>query len=366
MRAARCSAARCAKARCPGAASANRHGNRRGRRVVRRRLVHWFGACVAALVALLGVASCELTEVTIAAADDVIVAQTNLVVELDHEGPGTTLDVFAYLQRTLNAEVARPVPGAVVSITGPSGTVRLTEREDGSECFYFPGLAPGDTLTTHYRTRLGSCYGARITPSPFAPGETLSQEIALPDGRRLAAVSQLPGAFVLRGLDQRDGRCRMEPDTNYRFAWTAAEGSWSYLSEARFEGLKDALAGREIEAPDTLHLLGISIGDQDTEVVFPRQYGFFRLLQDDFVGEIVGALQDGMPAGASAEIAIVATDRNWVNWVRGGNFNPSGEIHIPSVFGEGGTGSFGTGTGRRIRVSARPGEEGPLCGVGEG
>ncbi len=348
-----------------GAAFAGGPGDGRRGRVVRPRLVQWPGACMVVLAAVLGAQGCELTEVTIAAPDDVIIAQTNLVVELDPELSGGTLNVFTYLQRTLNPDMARPVSGAVISIAGPFGTVRLTEREDGSDCFHLPGLAPGDTLTTDHRLEFGSCYGARITPSPFAPGDALSQEIVVPDGRRLTAVSQLPGAFAFQGLSQEDGRCRLEPDTNYRFSWTTAEGTWSYLSEARFEGLQDALAGRELEAPDTLHLLGISIGDQDTEVVFPRQYGFFRLFDDD-VSEIVNALQDGMPAGASAEIAVVATDRNWVNWVRGGNFNPSGQIHIPSVFGDGGTGSFGTGTGRRIRVTARPGETEPLCGVAEG
>ena len=320
---------------------------------------------IPALVALLGLTACELTEVTITVPEDVIIAQTNLVVELNREGSDNTLDVFAYLHRTINPRVERTVPGATISIASATDTVVLAETEEGVDCLYFVQLPPGDTLLTEHRREFGSCYRARITPSPFAPGDELSQVIATRDGRRLTGISRIPGAFAFEALNLDGGRCRLEPGTHYRFSWNRVADSWAYLSGARFEGLRDALAVREIVSPDTLDLLGFSFGNADTEVVFPREYGFFSLFDEEVenIADIVNALQEGMPVGASAELAIVAVDRNWTNWARGGNFNPSGEVHIPSVFGEGGTGAFVTGTGRWVEMSAEPGETAPLCGV---
>ena len=66
-------------------------------------------------------------------------------------------------------------------------------------------------------------------------------------------------------------------------------------------------------------------------------------------------LQGGLPAGSTAELAITAVDRNYVNWARGGNFNPSGQVRIPSLSGDG-TGVFGSTVGRGfdILVTDRP------------
>ena len=55
-----------------------------------------------------------------------------------------------------------------------------------------------------------------------------------------------------------------------------------------------------------------------------------------------------------------------MNWARGGNFNPSGLIRIPSVFGDG-TGFFGTATQRSLNVVSAPADNDrpPLCGPAE-
>jgi hypothetical protein len=42
-----------------------------------------------------------------------------------------------------------------------------------------------------------------------------------------------------------------------------------------------------------------------------------------------------------ADVVIAAADRNYVNWERGGNFNPSGLVRIGSVRGDG-FGVFGS------------------------
>jgi len=44
---------------------------------------------------------------------------------------------------------------------------------------------------------------------------------------------------------------------------------------------------------------------------------------------------------AGAAVTIAAADRNYVNWERGGNFNPSGAVRVASIRG-GGTGVFGS------------------------
>ena len=63
---------------------------------------------------------------------------------------------------------------------------------------------------------------------------------------------------------------------------------------------------------------------------------------DDDLTEALAFLQQGLPEGiALTEVVIAAADRNYVNWERGGNFNPSGTIRVPSVHGQG-TGVFGS------------------------
>lgn len=308
--------------------------------------------------------ACEITEVTIAAPEDVIVAEVNVVLDLDPDGDRITLEALAYLHRTQNRSEEDEVSGARVQVSGASGgIVLLAEQDSGAVCLD-PPFAIGDTLP-ELRFDVGSCYRARVSPSPFSPGERLELEIVIPDGRTLTAVSRAPGAFSFVGLTHEGGQCRLEPDTNYRFMWTPSEDTWSYVADTRIEGLPEALADRDIEAPDSLYLLGLSIGRDDTDIVFPRQFGFFDFFDEDS-RDLIRALQDGLPEGAWAAISLVAIDRNWTNWVRGGNFNPSGQVRIPSVFGDG-TGVFGTAIQRRIRVtSGREGEGGsPLCGPAE-
>ncbi len=318
------------------------------------------GAAITVVMTL----GCELTEVTIAAPEDVIVAETLLVLELDPSGDGVTLDALAYLHRTQNLALDDEVADASVRVSGASGgVVQLAEQDGGALCLRLPGLE-GDTISEE-RYGVGSCYRTRVSPSRFAPGELLELEIVIPDGRVLTAVSRVPGAFAFQGLAHEDGSCRLEPDTNYRFEWTQAEDTWAYLADARIEGLPEALADRDPEVPDSLYLLGLSIGREDTEIVFPREFGFFDYFDEDY-RDLVRALQDGMPDGSRALISFAATDRNWTNWVRGGNFNPSGQVRIPSVFGEG-TGWFGTATQRRVHVTVSNREDGrpPLCGPAE-
>ncbi|MCY3545929.1 MAG: hypothetical protein OXH49_03540 [Gemmatimonadetes bacterium] len=322
-------------------------------------------AGVATLVVLAGASllgGCALTEVTVTESEDLVIAEAQLTINLHGDG-GTSLSVYTYLHRTLSGQRPDEVEGAGVRVSGTSAVVHLAAADSGGVC-----LDPWENEDDEevLEVDVGSCYRASVAPSPFSPGEVLELEVVLPERGTLTGVSQVPEAFEFIGLTHEDGHCRIEPDTNYRFHWTEAAGTWSYISDTWIEGLPEALAGRDIEVPDSLYLTGFAIGEKDTDVLFPGEYGLFDL-GEQADADLLRILDDGLPGGARGEVAFAATDRNWVNWARGGNFNPSGIIRIPSVFGDG-TGFFGTATQRRVNVIAAPDGEGmpPLCGPAAG
>ncbi len=316
------------------------------------------GVATAVVAGALASAGCALTEVTVEMPEDVIVAEVQVVLTLPHDDDEPSLEAWALLHRTYQPEGAPSLSGAVVEVSGDGGnTIRLVEQDSVELC-----LLP-DT-TEDFSSPDGACYRAEAAPAPFAPGEALSLQIRAADGRILTGAGMVPGAFSMTGLALEDGQCRLLPDTNYRFEWTPSEDSWAYITDARLEGLAKAFASRGINAPDTLYLAGVSIGREDTDIVFPRNLGVFDFFDSDEDGrEVIRALKDGLPEGSRAAVAITAVDRNWVNWARGGDFNPSGEVRIPSVFGDG-TGVFGTAVQRRVRVrsSLRGEGEPPQCG----
>ncbi|HLM67787.1 MAG TPA: hypothetical protein VK358_09680, partial [Longimicrobium sp.] len=61
----------------------------------------------------------------------------------------------------------------------------------------------------------------------------------------------------------------------------------------------------------------------------------------DFNQDLLRALQGGLPDKTAATVVVAAADRNFVNGVRGGNFNPSGQVRISSIVGDG-VGVFGS------------------------
>jgi hypothetical protein len=96
---------------------------------------------------------------------------------------------------------------------------------------------------------------------------------------------------------------------------------------------------RGIDPPsDPLRLFGLAISNTDTTIAFPAEFGVFDRFDADLT-ETLAAIQGGLPPGVEAEVVIAAADRNYVNWERGGAFNPSGFVRVPSVFGDG-TGVF--------------------------
>ena len=307
-------------------------------------------------------AGCALIDVQIADPEDVIIAEVQVLLTHEWNGNGISFEAGALLHRTLQGEETPTLRGSTVVISEPTkGSVRLEERRDVEECV-IPNPQSRDSIPGELAWN-AVCYRAEVMSSPFDSGDRLSLEITAPDGRVLVGSSLVPGSLDLVELDEEDGSCRVDPDTNYRFQWRVAESAWSYLADARFEGLRLPMAQRGIDSPDTLFLLGLQITKGST-LVFPSNFGLFEFFAGtDEERDVIRELRRGLPGGVRATVAMAAADRNWVNWERGGNFNPSGEVRIPSVFGDG-TGVFSTATRRVVHVRAtelRPGAP-PLCG----
>lgn len=302
--------------------------------MARRRARASLSGALAGAVAL-GVLGCELTTVELADVADVVVAEVYLRAGADvHQ---------AFLHRTF------PGPDGSLRVDGAS----IVVRGPGGEAFVFEPVADHGVCALNELMPegvAGSCYTAP-DQGRVVHGRSYDLEITLPDGRRLEGRTTVPAGFEL--VRPVPPTCVLE-GTSLEFVWTRSEGAWAYQADALFTGLAPGLADRGVvDPPDTLRLLGLSIGANDTTMTFPGDFGVFDRYQLDL--DVLLALQEGLPEGARADIVIAAGDRNYVNWVRGGNFNPSGQVRISSVTGDG-VGVFGALVGRGRTVLA-PGTE---------
>ncbi len=295
---------------------------------------------------------CDLAEVEIERVPDLVVAGVNVVLTVDPVDPSEVrMRALALITRN-RRENSYEVPGASVRIIGESGrSLHLREVPD-----------PLSTCVTQLedgtRPPAGSCYIASAPAAFFAPGERLTLLVTLANGGVLKAESRIPGMFTPAGLSLTDGRCRLNPDTSFRFEWARPEGSWAYIAESELAGL-----GLLWPHDEPLYLPVTVRSTDDTGIVFPR----------DFLYEVVGrphlvrVLHMGLPGGATAEVAVGAVDRNWANWIREGRINLNGEVRTPSVFGDG-TGMFGTAVRWKLSMESRAantygaGDPLPLCG----
>ncbi|MGE0160455.1 MAG: hypothetical protein AB7T31_13675 [Gemmatimonadales bacterium] len=286
------------------------------------------------LLLLPALSACELQEVTVVDFEDVVVGEVYVTLgdaPADHR-------VRAFLHGTAAG-------GTPDSETFNGAVVRI-ERDDGLALVL--GLAAvGTCVDTLADGATGSCFTDGGAASSLAPGDRLDLTIDLADGRRLIGGLTIPGDFQ---LDRIPPVCRLEPDTLLELRWTRSEGAWAYVNETSINGLPSALASEGIEVEDDpLYLLGLSISASDTTVVFPSEFGVFDRF--DLDQDLALRLQRGLPEGTDALITIAAVERNYVNWVRGGNFNPSGQVRVASLRGDG-TGVFGAAVVRRFTVFA--------------
>jgi len=290
--------------------------------------------------AALGVsmAGCDVAEVVLAAPEPLVVAE--VYVEISPDGDRAT----AFLHGGLGGS-SLPTDGA---------SVVLSVDGDG---FELPALAdPADCLLENSLEAIeGGCYGGMLPVGFAEPEDALSVTITLADGSELSGESRIPGDFDLLTPTVGTSACYLEPDSDVELTWTASEGGWAYLGETVIAGLQQVIDDREIDAEldeDPLRLTGLSISAADTTMAYPTEFGVFDRF--DLDSDVSLLLQEGLPGGTSAEVVIAATDRNYVHWVRGGNFNPSGAVRIPSLFGEAGTGVIGTYVSRRFIADTSP------------
>lgn len=295
------------------------------------------------LALLLPLAACDLTSVEEVEPTDVVVAEAYL-------RPGPVQEVFLY--RTLpGIDGSLRVDGASVRITGPLEAdaplqFTLSRGYQDEFCARYSSLPDGAG---------GSCYVNLLSSYSMQPGETYRLDITTADGRSLTGTTRIPDDFEIRrpAVDS----CNLS-DGRLELLWTRSDSAWSYQVVARFTNLAPGLRALGVEEPpDSLELLGLAVGRADTTLVFPNELGVFDRFSLD--RDVALALQQGLPAGASADILVAAGDRNYVNWVRGGNFNPSGQVRVPSIVGDG-TGVFGSLVARRVTIlSEAPGS--PSC-----
>ncbi len=287
-----------------------------------------------ALILVLFLWGCELQETSLTEPEDVLVAEVYL--QLGSEGDR----VSAFLHRTIGGSGdAADLAGATVRVApATADPVQLLEAPD-SMCVRgeLPPLLAG------------ACYAAQgVALAAIQPGERTTLEVQLLDGRRLTGETRIPESFDLLQPGEGVETCSIMPRTRFEVRWTRSPGASAYASEALISGLPEALAPAGIEVTeDPLRLLGLSVGSSDTTIVFPSEFGVFDRF--DLDRELALVLQEGLPPGTSARVTVAAADRNYVNWQRGGDFNPSGQVRVPSLQGDG-TGVFGSFVTRHFSV----------------
>ena len=297
--------------------------------------------CLAALALLV---SCDLEEITIIEIEDVVIAE--IYVNLA-EDPREN-EIRAYLHHTVGAPGSGvdELPNAVIVVRRPDGLMLNLVENAIDAC-----LNPLPTVGS------GVCFLADPAQAPnLRPGDLLEVEVTFSDGGTLLGAARVPSSFQVDGIST---TCRLDPNTLLPLHWSRSEGAWAYVNETSISGLTDALEPEGIdveEDEDPLHLLGLSISAEDTTIVFPSEFGIFDRF--DLNQDLASRLQDGLPPSTTAEVSITAVEGNYVNWARGGNFNPSGQVRVPSLRGDG-TGVFAATVSRRFVVISLD-QAGPL------
>lgn len=280
---------------------------------------------MAVLLAACALSACELEEAVVTSAQDVVIA----AMYLRTDRPVQT----ALLHRTRQpGDSTRPVPGALIEVANQGGNVLQLRAAPDSMCVLAQSVTSDIVI--------GTCYASDPQVRyDIVPGERYSLRIILPEGGELTATTTVPQDFLVIRPAARV--CALPAATRFEAQWTQSPGAWVYAAETNMRGLRQLLAEQGVELDrDPLRLFGLSVSSADTAIVFPSEFGLFDRFDDDLT-EALAAIQGGLPSGVVADVVIAAADRNYVNWERGGNFNPSGVVRIGSVRGDG-FGVFGS------------------------
>ena len=286
---------------------------------------------LAACTLAITVGACELQEVVIAEAEPFVVVESILT---------AGLEATAALHASVGG-AGLLEPDAVVQLIANDTTI-LLERTDPDRC-----LAIGYTFKEADFPGGLACYAQPLDTTGAAPftlqaGAMYRLSVRMSDGSTLEGATRIPGVVAF-ALDY-PFSCYLEPLTQADLIWNSANGAAAYIIDLRIYDLEEALAneGIDVDVPNPLILRGVSIGEADTSIVLPAEIGVFDRFGID--PEAALALQRGLPHGVRFTMVLAAVDENYVDWVRGGDFNPSGPIRTPSLFGDAGTGVFASMT----------------------
>ena len=300
------------------------------------------GRILAAALALVAAGGCTLTDVTVAPGEELIVAEA----VLRAGAPGQQI----LLHRTLDGRLAGGVTGAEVVVT-EVGTGDEHRFGEGGVCYGIDPRYDADSLDFR-----GTCYITEPRQGSWVrPGRTYELTVRTLEGEVLRGRTTVPAPFGWRSprsLSATTVLCDIPPRVTFPLAWTRSEGAWSYVAQLRIAGLRDALAPQGIEAPNVLELTGLAVSETDTTIVLPTEFGVFDRFQID--QDVLLAIQDGFPNDIELDVVVAAADRNYVNGVRGGSFNPSGQVRISSIVGDG-VGIFGSLFPIAARIRVREG-----------
>jgi hypothetical protein len=312
-----------------------------------------WGVLVAFLVAAM--AACELAEVAAPEGEDVLVAESVLRVGLRQQ--------FLILHHSLEGRAIRGEPGATVLVTTAAGLRVQFQEATLRECLVEDVDDWGiDSLQVN-----ATCYASPLAAGRFVtPDQTYELSVQTVGGKILRGRTTVPSNYSFRtpavavSQTTRMVTCRLA-NTPFDLTWTHAEGAWAYLSSLELTDWGESLLAQGIEVPNPLELTGVSVSASDTTLLFPENLGVFQRF--DLDQRLLLALQGGLPADANATLVILAADRNYTNGVRGGRFNPSGNIRTSSVVGDG-IGVFGSVVPLIIRSPEFPGSNTvPKCGA---
>lgn len=275
---------------------------------------------------------CELTEVTTPEGRDILVVEA--VISAGEQWQNVLL------HRTLTGPELRGEPGALVLVRNSDGAEVVLQENATETCARDVTGLTGDSLQVR-----ATCYSAFFA---VEPGQTYELHVSTEDGLALRGRTTVPGEFHLLTPAVPYGQtCLLPPLTNLPLVWSQSAGAWAYFARMSVSGLRGAFAESGIEAPEHLQLTGLAISQDDTTMALPRDFGLFERFNGD--QQLLVALQGGFPPGPRVELALSAADKNYVNGVRGGAFNPSGNVRVSSVVGDG-VGVFGSLLTRRVAV----------------
>lgn len=303
--------------------------------------------CLVGLILASSAAACELEEVSAPKSDDLLVVDAVL-------RAGARVQHFV-LHRSVEGRVVRGEPGAQVSVIEPDGNRVAFHEFPGRICIQGRRMAAVRDVELE-----ASCY---VSPLGFEirPGLAYQLEVETTRGERIRGRTVVPGMFtyvsprVALGSSNLVAGCRL-PSVPFTLAWRPSAGAWAYIVTLEMRGWADP----ELELPDPLELTSVSVSSADTTLLFPANVGLFQ--RGDVDSRVFDILRQGLPARGSSDLVVMAIDRNYTNAIRGGRFNPSGNVRLSSVAGDG-VGVFGSVVPITIRSGGEGAAEAPCSGV---